>query len=91
MSFEQPSNTEQQIEIPEEIQAFWDVLVHMSENNSTPQEYVAKLEEITKNLAEKDPEFADTMSACKPGDTEFMMDALEEYSKKLTEPESSLQ
>jgi hypothetical protein len=91
MNFDQPSPAELLPEIPEEIKAFWELLTHMGEKGSNPHEHVDWLTGITKSLSEKDPEFNEIFEKHKSEGVEGMMDALEEYSKNLTEPDKNLE
>lgn len=91
MSFEQPPKEGQGIEllpeIPKEVKSYWELLTHMGEKDTTPNDHVDKLTEITKNLSEKEPEFQEIFEKHKNDGVVGMMDALEEYSRKLTEPD----
>ncbi len=92
MSFEQPPTEEQLPEAPEtpqEIKAFWELLAHMKEKETTPNEHADWLKGITKSLAENDEMFKKIFSKYDQNDVVGMMDALEEYSAKLTEPEKA--
>jgi ubiquinone/menaquinone biosynthesis C-methylase UbiE len=79
--------TETAKEIPQEILAFWELLAHMSEKGSNVHEHVDWINGIVKSLSEKDPDFKEILAKHGTQDIGDMMDALEEYSRVLTEPE----
>jgi hypothetical protein len=90
MGFEQTPTEEKSPEIPQEIKAFWELLEHIKTMQTTPNEHADWLKGITKSLAEKDGMFKEIFSKYDKNDVVGMMDALEEYSAKLTEPEGAL-
>ena len=68
---------------PQEIEQFWDILVHMYEKQSTPHDHAELLADITKSLAKNDPEFNKIFLEHAQKGVEGMMDALETYSQKF--------
>jgi len=77
------SNKLDTVKAPQEIEQFWDILVHMYEKQSNPHDHAELLTDITKSLAKNDPEFNKIFLEHAQKGVEGMMDALETYAQKF--------